>query len=147
MERQQRITDQLQAYWQVLSKYEGGVPKESMIDPKALKSIWENCFLVKKEPGETKFRYSFLGSELMKAFGDEAKHTAADSVEELVSPYMEQSAGRFREVVSMKRPLHDEGEFKNHDQVTIKYRQILLPFTIDGETVSHILGGIRWRVE
>jgi len=135
-----RLTDLLMNCWNVWSE-DGAIPPEARIDPEMLLPVWDECFLVQVlESG--RFRYDYLGKSLIEAYGEDYSQEEVDS---LVSPHKQKVVKRFDEVVKRGIPLEDEGEFRNSLGLTIKYRQLLLPFSGSSGRVEYVLGGMRWK--
>ncbi len=137
-----RLNDQLESYWLRL-KGDKALPEEIDIDPDKLNGSWEDCFLVACDH-EDRFQYSYLGKKLFEAFGV-AEDSPAD-IETLLSTNRPATIDKFEQVIADKTIVVDEGEFTNSNNMVIKYRQILLPFSNDGEQVTHVFGGMRWKV-
>ncbi|MBS0255570.1 MAG: hypothetical protein JSS36_10305 [Proteobacteria bacterium] len=51
----------------------------------------------------------------------------------------------YMQILANQAPIGFEAEFVNQREATILYRGILLPFSTDGQTISHILGVINWK--
>ncbi len=134
----------LLSYWNN-ARGDAPFPKESDIDPDALADIWESCFLISNDDVTRRigYRYSFLGTDLIGAFGDDVTHH--DVALRLLSTVRVPNARKFDEVLHEKHAVIDESEFVNLMGINIRYRACLLPLgTPDGE-VTHILGCMRWR--
>lgn len=141
MAEQQRLSDQLITYWE--SKKEGSnIPLESNIDGDEISDIWDSCFLIEYE--DNKFRYSYLGEDIVEAYGDDLQ--GLEIVEGLIYPENSNIIENFQNVVDSQEPKRFEGEFTNKNNMLIKYRKTLVPLG-DGEKVTYILGGMRWRVD
>lgn len=136
-----RIDDVLLNYWGQLTHETDALPREAVIDPEAIESIWDDCFLVQITP-DNHYRYDYLGKNLIDAYGEDFTVEEADT---LVTPTTHRAIEIFSKVVASKQPTWDSGEFVNSKHMLIKYRQYLLPFG-EGEKVTHILGGMRWKV-
>lgn len=139
-----RSHEQFLDYWNKL-RGERAFPRESEIDPDALKDIWESCFLISNDDVTKRigYRYSFLGSDLLGAFGDDI--TDHDAALRLLSTARVPNARKFDEVIHNKHPVIDEHTFVNLMGMTIRYRACLLPLgTEDGE-VTHLIGCMRWK--
>lgn len=135
-----RMTDVLTSYWESLPKT-NNIPKEADIDDEQLKLIWNDCYLAHVIKGKP-YKYDFLGKNLIEAYGEEY---ARKEVESLVYPSIDKVSDRFSEVISTRKTLDTSGEFINNSNMLIKYRQLLMPFGNNDGTITHILGGMRWR--
>lgn len=136
-----RVDDILKNYWEKLTAGQPGLPAESSIDPAELADIWDNCFLVQITP-TGHFQYDYLGAALVEAYGED--YTTGDEADRLVSASSNRAIHVFGDVVKLRKPLADEGEFVNSRHFLIKYRQYLLPVG-NKKGVTHILGGMRWK--
>lgn len=139
---ERRITLRLLAYWE---KIRGSrlMPHEDDIDPDDIADLWDNCFLVHvtdlKKPD---YNYTYLGDAIALAYqGD----LLADASEEIVSPHASKLSVCYDQIISTKKPVVDEGVFRNHHNDIVKYRQCLLPLG-EGEEVQAIFGGMRYRI-
>lgn len=138
-----RSHDVLLDYWEALRGHRP-FPRESEIDPEQLTEIWESCFLISNDDVTRRvgYRYSFLGQDLLGAFGDDI--TNHDAALRLLSTARVPNARKFDEVLMEKHPVTDEATFINLMGMNIRYRACLLPLgTEDG--VTHIIGCMRWK--
>lgn len=140
MEDYTRLTDILMGYWEGLKKNKG-LPSENDINPDELSGVWDDCFLA-QVMSNGRYRYSYLGKNLIEAYGDDLEK---DEIDYLVSTSGHKTIEKFDEVVKNREPISDKGEFTNSKHLLIKYRQLLLPFLDTGGKVGFILGGMRWK--
>lgn len=131
------------AYWEDLRKGRP-FPRESEIDPDAINDIWESCFLISNDDVTRRigYRYSFLGRDLLGAFGDDV--TNHDAALRLLSTARVPNARKFDEVLHNKHPVIDEASFVNLMGMHVRYRACLLPLGNNNE-VTHIIGCMRWK--
>lgn len=137
-----RLNDQLESYWLRL-KGDKALPEEIDINPDKLNGNWQDCFLISCE-NKNRFQYSYLGQNLFEAFGF-SKELPAD-IDHLLSANQQATIEKFEQVIADQEIVYDEGEFTNSNNMVIKYRQILMPFSNDGQQVTHVFGGMRWKV-
>lgn len=140
--RERRITVRLLSYWEKLRR---GLPMptEQDIDPDHIQDLWDHCFLVHVEDLQKDgYQYTYLGKAIHDAY--QGGLSEADTGG-LVSPNAERLADCYMEVMHTRKPLVDEGEFKNIHGDVVKYRQCLLPLG-EGDTVSAIFGGMRYKI-
>lgn len=139
-----RAHDKLREYWE---KLRGGrpFPEESEIDPEDIADFWDSCFLICVDDVTRRigYRYSYLGSELVKAFGDNTDNP--EVALKLLSMSIVPNAKKMDEVIEQKQPVIDEGEFINRHGMKVRYRNCIVPFGANGQ-VSHIFGVMRWRM-
>lgn len=136
-----RITDLLKEYWES-KKGTNPYPSEADIDDSEIGESWESCFLVEVVDGGKKFRYEYLGNQIVEAYGDDLE--GQEIVEDLLYPESPDTTVKFRETMQGCLPLEYEGAFINKNNMDIKFRKILLPLGSGGK-VNYILGGMRWR--
>ena len=84
-------------------------------------------------------RYIFVGERVASMYGDDL---TGDSVMSLADSL----SSKYFEVSKNGEPIIDENHFTNLHNAEVRYRQILLPLGPDDETVSHILGGMRYKL-
>lgn len=141
-----RITETLLRYWLQLRRGRY-FPSEQDVNPEDIGSLWDNCFLVhiSSKPTENQdyYKYTYLGGNLIHVYdGDITEEGVCKS---LVSPFTKKVSEKFDEVFETKRPVYDESEFTNSNNIIIKYRQILLPLGDNDDNVNYILGGMKWK--
>lgn len=142
---QQRINERLLAYWASL-KEGRPYPFEQEIVPEEIDDIWQSCFLIKVEEagGEPVFVYSFLGEDLIEAYGDDL--TGHEICETLIYPGNNEFSDKLLEVVNDEAAVVDESEFTNSQGLNIKSRSCLLPLGEANQSgVRYIIGGTKWR--
>ena len=139
-----RYHEVLLQYWDTL-RGERAFPQESEIDPDEMSEIWPSCFLISIDDVTHRigYRYSYLGSELIEAYGEDANNP--DVIMRLVSSASAPMVKKFNEVVEGRRPIIDESEFTNLKHLNIRYRTCMLPLGTKDGNVTHILGCMRWR--
>lgn len=140
METYARLTDILIAHWKSL-KGDLPFPRETAIDIAEIAPVWDDCFLI-EAPKDRRYRYDYLGQHLIEAYGEDV---CREEVDLLVSPYTQDMIEKFDTVVNSGAPLNDHGVFINARHIEVRYRQLLLPLGHDG-IVTHILGGMRWKL-
>ena len=139
-----RYHELLQKYWDTL-RGDRPFPRESEIDPDALREIWPSCFLVSIDDVTHRlgYRYSYLGEEMLEAYGEDPHNP--DIVTKLVSTDTAPMIAKFDEVVKTAKPVIDESEFVNLKHLNIRYRTCMLPLGSPTDKVGFILGCMRWK--
>lgn len=139
-----RSHERLQQYWDKL-RGDHPFPSESQVDPDEIADIWPSCFLISIDDVTRRlgYRYSYLGDELVEAYGDDVKNP--DVALRLISTASIPIVKKFDEVVARQKPVVDESEFINLKNLRIRYRTCMLPLGQSGH-VTHILGCMRWRL-
>lgn len=136
-----RINERLNAYWDTL-RGSRAMPAEGDVSIEELKDIWQNCFLVSVRDG--KFSYSYLGEQLVEAYGDDL--TGKEITETLLYPHPSSLVKTFAEVAKTGTPKIDENQFVNSRNSTVKYRSCVLPLSgADKNSVAFLLGGMKWK--
>jgi hypothetical protein len=140
-EKHGRLTERLMDYWQSIRQGQS-LPLESDVDVDALKDIWRHCFLVSVHQG--KFAYSYLGADLIEAYGDDI--TGHEIAETLLFPHPTSLHEVFKKVAATGVMQNDESEFVNARGAHVKYRSCVLPLAAHGqEGVAFLLGGMNWK--
>ncbi len=142
-----RVVEFLLRYWLNL-RGRRPFPLEKEIDQVAIgDEHWNSAFLIKITPKG--YRYLYIGEDLMEAFGLDSGNL--EEAEQLIATSAQRVVERFDAMIGLRKPLVDEGEFRNSRDVLVKYRQVLLPIAAkepakgkDWE-ISYILGGMRWK--
>lgn len=140
--KERRITLRLLAYWE---KARGNklMPREQDIDPDHIEDLWDHCFLIHlKDLQKEGYHYTYLGEAIKMAYQGGLSEADTNG---LVSPNAAHLADCYMEIMHSRKPLVDEGEFRNGHGDLVKYRQCLLPLG-DGETVDAIFGGMRYKI-
>lgn len=144
MPEEQRGHRILHHYWESL-KDGRSYPCESRIDSDMIADIWPSCFLISIDDVTRRlgYRYSYLGTQLIEAFGDEGN---PDVALELLATADKPLVKMFDQVRATFAPSTGEAEFVNAKQLIVKYRTTLLPLGYDDRNVSHIIGYMGWKV-
>lgn len=137
--------DRLREYWDKL-RGTRPFPQENEIDPDEIADIWNSCFLISIDDVTKRmgYRYSYLGSELVNAFGDDANNP--EVAMRLLSMALVPNTEKLDEVIEKKQPVIDDGEFLNRHNISVRYRTCIVPFGYENGQVSHIFGVMRWRM-
>lgn len=134
-----RAHERLMQYWLSL-KGTRNYPREDEVDPEALEPIWDSCFLVTLIDGRRfGFRYEYMGSELLEAYGRDMTGLAAEDPE---APQIA-SLIHALERAAAGETVTDGSVFTNSKNVEIRYRCCLVP--LGAMTVEYILGCMRWK--
>ena len=143
MTRERRITEIMLGYWNII-KGSRRFPSEEDMNSADISDVWDNCFLIRvsEQEGEEKRRYDFnyLGSALEGIYG-----TTAD-ISPLAPAFSDRLNTRCDEVMNTASPVIEDDAFVNDGGQTVRYRQILLPLGPEGNNISHVLGGMRYKI-
>lgn len=143
--KKRRVNERLLEYWRKL-KQDRPFPEEVEVNPEAIASIWESCFVVRVEDVEAlnDFRYVYLGQSLVEAYGDDLN--SKEVCERLAYPANNDLMKRFADVVNQKAPATEESEFTNTKGMVIKFRSCMVPLARDNpHEVGYILGAMSWK--
>lgn len=136
-----RITDIILDHWNDI-KGENSFPREADLDTTYLEPFLDNCFLIKAEGVEDgRYNYKFLGKNVLHAYGSDLTRTIDINGSNPLS-----QKDKIIELLVNKRPIIDEGVFFNSTDEAIRYRQCLVPLTIDGYNIESIFGGMSMDV-
>lgn len=145
LSQSKRINEVLLSYWEGI-KLNRPFPMEADMNPDEIESIWDSCFLVSVEGAgeDATFRYIYLGSSLIEAYGDDL--TNKEICEKLVYPGSMTLVHKFHEILKSKAPAMQDSEFTNKNGMVIKYRSCMCPLgKTDIATVRYIVGGMKWK--
>lgn len=141
--KQSRINEQLLEYWTEV-KGDSLMPKESDINPEALKNIWNSCFLIGIVPEEEpRYKYSYLGQDIIEAYG--AEGDSKEVCEQLIYPAPAPLTAKFADIEAEPAPCKEDNEFVNAKGLTVKYRSVMLPLAHADGKIGYILGGMKWK--
>lgn len=132
---ERRLTHRVYMYWQQLCNG-STMPKESDIDPEALGTDWEYCFMLQaRDVAEIdQFNFTYLGEGINRAYAE----TALDPDNMfLVGPKAYCLAPHFIHVLTTGKPLLDDSHFIGDSGKKVLYRQCLLPI---GDAQEHVVG-------
>lgn len=139
--KERRITLRLLAYWEKL-RQNRPMPDETDINPDDISDLWDSCFLVHvKDLDKPDYNYTYLGEAISSAYF----HGIAKSSTGMASPNAGNMSAGYAKVIETLKPLIEQGEFINHNQETVKYRQCLLPLGKDGK-IEAIFGGMHYKI-
>lgn len=139
-----RCHDELLNYWKKLSAGRA-FPKEDEIESDDIAGIWDYCFLISLDDVVRRigYRYSYMGSKLVGAFGDEPNNP--DMALKLLSSTKVPNIKKIEEVIHEKHPVVDEGEFVNAHHMNVRYRTCIVPLGYEDGQISHLFGVMRWK--
>jgi hypothetical protein len=146
MRSSKRGHEQLVAYWyriKGLSQY----PTESQVNPDDLKDQWNNMFLLEVDLEQRgNFRYQYIGSSLVEAYGVDPTGKAHNSQG---IPNVRSMFELGAKVAINGEVCMDESWFLNTNSQKIMYRCSLVPLCSpsDRANVHFILGLMSWRRE
>jgi hypothetical protein len=135
--KNERITNIILNHWNDI-KGINKIPKECDLDTTFLEPLLDNCFLINIEGiANGKYFYKFIGKNVLDSYGsDLTKFIDIDAP----SPLTQKD--KIIDLLHNKRPVVDEGIFKNINGDKVGYRQCLVPLSIDGYKIDSVFGGM-----
>ncbi|MEI7669077.1 MAG: PAS domain-containing protein [Pseudomonadota bacterium] len=140
-----RINEKLQNYWEKL-RGKRLYPEESEINPDEIKDIWEDCFLLNIKDDEIKhgYKYTYLGNNLIEAFGGDI--TFDGITNHLLDTSYNPLIKSFESVSKNGIPIIDSSEFKNKNNMLIKYRSCIFPLgDSKNNNINFLIGAMKWK--
>ena len=139
---ERRINLRLLSYWEKLRR-DRPMPAPEELNPDDLPDLWPSCFIIGfPEPGKKTCHYDHLGQFIVDAYNNGL--IRGDSGV-MVSPSPQKTIEQFSQVIETCKPLVQEGEFINHNEKIVKYRQCLLPLGRDGQ-IEAVFGGMSFKI-
>ena len=136
--RSERITNIILDHWNDI-KGLNQFPKEADLDTTYLEPLLDNCFLINVEGIENgKYHYKFIGKNVLNSYGSDITRLIDIGA---TSPLTQKD--KIYDLIKSKRPVIDDGSFKNIHGNIVRYRQCLVPLSIEGYKIDSIFGGMR----
>lgn len=140
---ERRLNMRLMAYWQDLR----GTGSHALIerfDPEAIVDLWPHCFTIVPAPNPNKATFVHVGDMIA---ADSGLTTVGLLVSDIpADTLLGRALHLVAEVLKVKYPIVDSGEFTDHLHRPSLYRSILLPLTDGRGTVGLLVGGARSKV-
>jgi hypothetical protein len=139
-----KILDALYAHWQ---KRRGArkAPSRSDIDPVDIPYLLPHIYLVDIERGDhLSFRIRLMGTHLVQVFGKDYTRRLLREVD--LDDHTQIILAEYKTVAETMAPICNKHKFVNHSGRPFDYDRLLLPLSSDGEMVSHLLGGMTFRL-
>jgi hypothetical protein len=140
---ERRLNMRLMAYWQDLR----GTGSHALIerfDPEAVVDLWPHCFTIVPAPNPNKATFVHVGDMIA---ADSGLTTVGLLVSDIpADTLLGRALHLVAEVLKVKYPIVDSGEFTDHLHRPSLYRSILLPLTDGRGTVGLLVGGARSKV-
>lgn len=145
MSAEQRISERLLSYWNVLRK-DDPMPDFSHFNASSIADIWQQCVLFTVAPSvdnkPSSLNFYQIGDKLSSIYNSSMvgrsftvgqKHFQGAAI-----------VRRIDEILAKPEPITDVGQFINEKSKVVKYRSCLLPFGRNGK-VTHVITGLSWR--
>lgn len=142
---ERRLVFRLKEYWNKIRADEE-VPNFGKFNIGAVQDVWENCMQFEVSSGGSKKLYqcSYLGESLVEGFGKELKDRYVSSYDKRVMPGSN-LLDLMDNTVDSKEFTLSQGQFVNHNNKIVKYRNCILPFVDGGKKIKHLIVGLSWR--
>lgn len=142
---ERRMTMRLLRYWERI-KGDRLFPSENDIDPDdpEIIDLWDGCFVIQVRDIyiNQDYNYTYLGPAIIEAY---RAGISNDAEQPIISPNANKLEQHFHEVLKTNAPILQDGEFKNLKNITIKYRQCLLPIG-ENDRILAIFGGMSFKL-
>ena len=140
--QERRLTMRLMALWQDIRNGRP-CPLADSFDPEKVPDLWPDCFLLEPAAEWTESRFTHVGDRLAALSNLTRTDITLDQVpaSTLLSTAL-RSAG---DVLRVKHPLLDSGEYLHPGGTRFLYRAILLPLEGKNGNIGCLLGGARQK--
>ncbi|MCL4765127.1 MAG: PAS domain S-box protein [Hyphomicrobiaceae bacterium] len=124
--------------WLQLSSGRGGLPSLDALDIDSIPGA-ESIFVAAVRPGSdpVEFRYERIGGRLAEMFGRPDRGEPLGKRGERVMGSLQ---GCYREATASGLPCYDSARFGRDGERPLEFERLLLPFSENGKSVSHVLG-------
>lgn len=124
--------------WEALARRSGGLPRLDEIDIASIPGA-ERLFVaaVERGAGPLQFHYVHVGAKLMEMFGQPGQGGPLRKGREQVLGLLEAC---YHQAMATGQPCHDWARLYLDDGKAVEFERLLLPFSEDGISVSHIMG-------
>jgi hypothetical protein len=139
---ERRLNMRLMSYWRDL-RGEGLYAPAVRFDPEVLADVWTHCFMVVPADKPEKARLDHIGTVLAADSGVAGEALAACDVP--ANTLLGNALRLVAEVMTIRYPIVDSGEFTDDRGRHCLYRCILLPLSGAGESISLLVGGASGR--
>lgn len=115
---------------------DGRLPARSQFDPVDMRWAMGSIFLVEARPELEDFRYTLIGSEIVRNAG-------VDNSGRLVSEVFGATGlALYREIRDERRPIRVHGPMHWRNKLYRGHETLILPLADDGRTVDRFIGGM-----
>jgi hypothetical protein len=144
--QEQRLVSKLNHYWDSIKLEGQSIPAFSQFNKSDVSDLWQNCVMASVTyVGPQKiYKYEHVGEKAQEAFGTDLTGKIDSTFEKSPSnvsnilKYMDKATAEKKLILS-------EGQFINHDEKLVKFRDCVLPFTNNNNIISHIIIGLSWK--
>ncbi len=131
------------AYWKSLSR-DGAMPRRADFDPVEVPLLLPYIYLVDVIDGGQDFKYRLVGTHITESVG-------FDFTGQRISEFMktnesEDRAAAYADCLQSGMPNCSAGNLVDYGRDYMLYERLLCPFSMDGNTVDVILGGLHFHI-
>lgn len=139
---ERRLNMRLMSYWQEL-RGEGRFAPAVRFDPEAVAEVWTHCFTMVPADKPEEAKLNHIGAAIA---ADSGLATEALAASDVPSNTLLGNALRLTaEVMKVRLPIVDSGDFTDCRGRRCLYRCILMPLSDTSGTISLLIGGARGR--
>jgi hypothetical protein len=147
---ERRLTMRLRKYWDLMRKAQP-LPDYSQFNSGTIGDVWQYCFVVSVDSagqisadGNHSYKYEYIGQPIIGMYG---KDMTGQTLTQGVKHFMGGNVyNKLQEVVEKSVPIEDTGHIVNQQGKMLKYRACYLPFGKGAGNLTHIVGGLTYRV-
>jgi hypothetical protein len=140
---ERRLNMRLMAYWQGLRGKESHA-RIDHFDPDAVADLWPHCFTIVPAANPDPATFVHVGDAIAANSGLPAAGFVVEDIP--ADTLLGKALHSMAEVLTVKYPIVDGGEFTDHLGRPSLYRSILLPLSDDRGAITLLVGGARCRV-
>lgn len=143
---ERRLVVRLKNYWDSLLEDNTKIPSFTKFNSSFIHDMWDNCmhFEISGKEKQKLYRCEYVGKNLVEGFGKDLESKYISSYDKRLMPganllsFMDESVDKIDFVLS-------QGQFVNHNNKIVKYRNCILPFCDHEDRVKHLIVGLSWR--
>lgn len=144
MKTDSKVLRTLYGYWDRL-RASRKAPARSDIDPVAIPHLLPHIYLIGIEgQDEYSFRIRLAGTQVVQVFAKDYTGWLVGEVD--LDGHTQLILAEYKRVAETMEPLCSRHNFVNGAGRPFDYERLLLPLSADGETVSHLLGGVTFKL-
>ncbi len=140
--QERRLTMRLMALWQDIRSGRP-CPLAESFDPERVPDLWPDCFLLEPDTEWSQSRFKHVGDRLAAMSNLTRTDITLDQVP--ASTLLATALRAAGDVLRVKHPLLDSGEYIDAAGTRFLYRVILLPLEAKNGNIGCLLGGARQK--
>ena len=142
---ERRLVIRLQSYWDTI-RQQDPLPDFNKFNQNSIPDIWDSCMLFKVSDAGNKKMYqcAYVGRQLIEGFGKDLENRYVSLHDKRMLPGS--NIVEFLEkTIESKSVMLSQGQFVNHQNKIVKYRDCILPFSDRTGKIKQLVVGISWR--